>query len=133
MNSTREENLLALMRLPWTVKVAHEKDGSWSATVDEIPDAIATADDGNDYERELAADLWQSLYESLAVRLDHSDEIPLPPGSQLPWLVQPQPTVTPKPKIAGVVLQAAAYLPRPVSQAVTRDFKPGRDFALAGT
>lgn len=77
----RESKLDALMRLPWTVNVEREEDGSLFARVAEIPDAIADGDD----DRSLARELWDSLRASLAFRLDHGDPIPLPAGRLLPW------------------------------------------------
>lgn len=77
----RESKLDALMRLPWSVTVEREDDGSLFARVAEVPDAIA---DGED-DKSLARDLWDSLRASLALRLDQGDPIPLPAGRLLPW------------------------------------------------
>lgn len=82
INWTPQQQLMALMRLPWSIHIEHDElDGSWIAEVAEIPDAIAT---GNSV-KELAKDLWESLAASLEIRLEHGDMIPLPPGSVLPW------------------------------------------------
>lgn len=81
-NWTSQQRLMALMRLPWSVRVEpDDTDGSWVAQVAEIPDAIAT---GNSM-KELAKDLWESLAASLEIRLEHDDTIPLPKGSSPPW------------------------------------------------
>src|SRR6266542_5172993 len=81
-NWTPREQLMALMRLPWSIRIERDElDGSLIAEVAEIPDAIAT---GNTV-KELAKDLWESLAASLEIRLEHGDMIPLPPGSVLPW------------------------------------------------
>lgn len=87
---TPQQRLLALMRLPWTVRVERdEADGSWVAQVAEVPDAIAT---GRSM-KELARDLWESLTASLEIRLEHGDAVPLPHGSALPWRGHPSPSV----------------------------------------
>ena len=80
-NWTAQEKLAALMRLPWTLRITEEPDGSRVARVEEIPDAIATGRTS----KELAVDLWESLAGSLEIRLEHDDPIPLPKGSTLPW------------------------------------------------
>lgn len=90
---TREQKLLSLMLLPWTVTTERDEDGSWIARVGEIRDAIATGAN----EREMGIDLWESLQASLAVRLDRGDPVPLPAGSALPWLAQPTPDHVPNP------------------------------------
>lgn len=79
---TIQEQLTALMRLPWTVKVdTDDADGSLVAQVGEIPDAIGTGKDV----KQLARDLWESLRASLEIRLEHEDDVPLPEGCSLPW------------------------------------------------
>ncbi len=81
-NWTPQQQLMALMRLPWSLRIERdESDGSLTAEVAEIPDAIATGDSV----KELAKDLWEALAASLEIRLEHGDTIPLPPGSVLPW------------------------------------------------
>lgn len=104
---TKDEKLLALMALPWDVQVVAEEDGSFFAKVSEIPDAVA---DGED-ERELAREIWQSLYASLALRLDRAMPITLPDGCALPWEVQMAPPWHPDvAEAAGpLVLHGAAY------------------------
>jgi predicted RNase H-like HicB family nuclease len=89
-NWTTEEQLRALMRLPWSILVEKDQhDGSFAAQVREIPDAIATGDTM----RELGRDLWESLWASLDIRLKHNDVIPLPEGSRLPWDGEPPPSL----------------------------------------
>ncbi|HKT07800.1 MAG TPA: hypothetical protein VJR24_07895 [Gemmatimonadaceae bacterium] len=84
---TREQQLAALLRLPWTVKVDHDVDEqSLTARVAEIPSAIAVGASAP----ELTRNLWDSLRASLEVYLDYDDEIPLPPGvKRLPWQADP--------------------------------------------
>ena len=85
---TSAERLAALMRLPWSIRVETDPhDGGLIARVTEVPDAIATGAT----ERELAKDLWDALYLSLKVRLEHDDWIPLPAGQELPWASQNAP------------------------------------------
>lgn len=82
---TFEQKLQALMALPWSLAVTEDQDNSGLVVrVTEVPDAIATGKN----EKELARDLWESLYASIACRLEHGDAIPLPPGHQLPWLAK---------------------------------------------
>lgn len=78
---TTQEQLAALMRLPWTLRVDHDTDGSLIARIAEIPDAIGTGEDL----KALAVDLWESLAASLECRLENGDPIPVPSGSMLPW------------------------------------------------
>ena len=79
---TQEEQLAALMRLPWTLNVETDIDGSLVVQVGEIHDAIGTGKDV----KELARDLWESLRASLDIRLENGDDIPLPRGyALLPW------------------------------------------------
>jgi predicted RNase H-like HicB family nuclease len=80
-NWTIREQVEALMRLPWTLHVERDEDGSFVARVAEIPDAIGSASGT----KKLAVDLWESLAASLEIRLEHGDPIPLPKGSILPW------------------------------------------------
>lgn len=75
------ERVEALMRLPWTVRVRKDNDGTLVAQIAEIPDAIGTGEEESD----LAKDLWESLWASLEVRLAHDDAIQLPSGFVLPW------------------------------------------------
>lgn len=79
---TRDEKLAALMRLPWTIRVETDADGSLIAHVAEMDDATATGARMKD----LAIDLWEAIEASLDVRLTHDDPIPLPRGVKLPWL-----------------------------------------------
>lgn len=86
---TTDAQVMALMRLPWTVRVERDEcDGSLIARVDEVPDAIGTGDT----EKGLAKDLWDALWASLEVRVVHGDVIPLPRGARLPWLDSGPPT-----------------------------------------
>lgn len=116
---TRELKLRALMQLPWDVRITAEDDGSLFGQIAEVSDAVA---DGAS-ETELAKELWESLYESLAVRLDRGDDIPLPVGRQLPWLQHMEP---PLPlRRTGVIAQLVreAYEnPHPVVTAAAGDF-----------
>jgi predicted RNase H-like HicB family nuclease len=92
---TRQQQLRALLRLPWTIVPSkNESDGYLVARIAELPDVLATGDD----DRELMKDLFQSLEASLMVRLDHDDSIPLPAGSMLPWEQSPDPITTPPAK-----------------------------------
>jgi len=78
---TDSQKLRVLMRLPWTIRVENDTDGTFVARVAEMPDAIAT---GNS-ERELSKELWEALRASLACRLEFHDDIPAPPNARLPW------------------------------------------------
>ena len=74
--------LEALMLLPWSIRVERDdSDGSFTAQVTEVPDAIATGATLKD----LGQDLWEALSASLDIRLQNSDPIPLPAGAVLPW------------------------------------------------
>lgn len=87
-NWTPQQQLAALMRLPWSVRVESEgSDRSLVARVVEIPDAIGR---GNSV-KEVAKHLWESLVASLERRLDQGELIPLPPASSLPWMAEPTP------------------------------------------
>ena len=93
---SREQQLTALMRMPWGVALERDsEDDSFVLQIREIPDAIGTGAD----EKAAAVDLWESLRESLRVRLEHGDDIPLPPGLVAPWLTDaapPAPRPTPQ-------------------------------------
>jgi hypothetical protein len=90
---TAEQKLKALMRLPWTVSFDPSEFGSYIvARITEIDDAMATGEN----ERAAARALYESLRESLAVRLDHDDPIPLPPNVVLPWVARPEPPMEPR-------------------------------------
>jgi hypothetical protein len=79
---TRDEQLAALMRLPWTISIGPSEFGEYLVgRVAELPDAIATGPD----ERALARDLYESLKASLASRLEADADVPLPRGAELPW------------------------------------------------
>lgn len=65
-------------RLPWTI-ISSVEDGHFVARVAEMPDAIA---DGAT-EAELRGALDEAIRESLAVRLDAGDPLPLPRGVEL--------------------------------------------------
>lgn len=85
---SREQQLTALMRMPWGVSIEHETDDNTVVLqIREIPDAIGTGDD----EKAAAVDLWESLRESLRVRLEHGDDITLPAGMVAPWLTNAAP------------------------------------------
>jgi predicted RNase H-like HicB family nuclease len=75
------EERVALMRLPWSVRVERDEDNGLVARVAEIEDAIATGED----EKALALDLWEAIQASLTARLEHGDQVPLPKGYRLPW------------------------------------------------
>jgi predicted RNase H-like HicB family nuclease len=79
---SREDQLVALMRLPWHVSVERAEDGYLVARVAEVPDAIGTGAT----EKELARDLWSSLVESLDARLEADAPLPLPQGTIEPWI-----------------------------------------------
>jgi predicted RNase H-like HicB family nuclease len=86
---SNDQKLEALMALPWTLKFDTDSlDGSLTAEVAELPEAIATGKDT----KELAVSLYDALNASLASRLEHDDPIDLPPGCVLPWH-RPAPTV----------------------------------------
>lgn len=114
---TRERKLLALMALPWGIRVDREDDGTFVAYVNEIPDALATAD----AEPDLGVEVWRSLYASLAVRLDHDDELPLPHGCVLPWVQRPTPAVGIPRFDAKLDLVKEQYM-RPAASASFREF-----------
>lgn len=79
---SNQQKLAFLMRLPWSVRVETDPtDLSLFASVAEIPDALADAAD----DEELLRALWDSLYSSLSVRLEHGDPIRVPSGIVLPW------------------------------------------------
>lgn len=104
---SQEEKLLALMALPWDVRVTTEDDGSLFAQVTEVRDAVA---DGAD-ERELSRELWESLYASLALRLEGNLPVPLPKGHALPWEQRESPEWHPTTAVAGpLLLHREAYL-----------------------
>lgn len=119
---TREEKLLGLMRLPWDIRITTEEDGTLFARVGEIRDAVA---DGRD-DRELGAELWASLYESLAIRLDRGDAIPLPTGHALPWDAAAQP---PRPRERTTVM---AELVKDAFQRHAEPAAAAGDFQLVG-
>lgn len=97
MTWTREQQLDALMRLPWSIVTTPSDDGTYLvATVAGMPDAMATGAD----DRALAKDLYGSLRASLACRLEFGDEIPLPAGCSLPWANGAPPRVVVRPLVA---------------------------------
>jgi len=112
---TEERKLAALMRLPWDVRIARERDGSLVAEVAEIRDAIATGGTA----KELAKDLWESLYASLAARLRNEDPIPIPAGRELPWVETPEPA--PMPQVKRVVMRLVQDI-APDYEATASDF-----------
>ena len=120
-NWTREQKLAALTRLPWTISTERENDGTWIARVAEMSDAIATGKS----ERELAADLWESVYASLAVRLDRGDPIPLPSGCDLPWMV----STLLSPRYKGTIEFFRGLPPQPMAEA-TAPVAAARNFVL---
>lgn len=116
---TREDKILALIRLPWDVRITKEEDGSLFAQIAEISDAVA---DGEN-ERELAVDLWESLYASLAVRLDRGDPVPLPEGHGLPWATSGSPRRPQRETGVTAHLVRKAYgRAQPVPEAAAGDF-----------
>jgi hypothetical protein len=79
---TPQQKLMALMRLPWSVRVKQDDvRGSFTAQVAEIPEVMGT---GNSM-KELGKSLWVSLADNLERRLKRGDMVPLPPGKKLPW------------------------------------------------
>lgn len=84
---TREQQLAALLRMPWTVTIERDNDDKCLiARVAEIPSALATGAS----EKELSKNLWDSLRASLEVYIEYDDAIPLPPAVQrLPWQTDP--------------------------------------------
>jgi predicted RNase H-like HicB family nuclease len=85
-----QDKLSALMRLPWQISLVRDPiDGTLVAEVAELPDAVATGDT----EAELSKQLWEALSESLLSRLEHGDQIPLPPRGFLPWEAGKEPPV----------------------------------------
>jgi hypothetical protein len=116
---TRDDRLVALMQMPWDIKVTREEDGSYFAEVTEIPDAVADAPD----ERLLAAEIWNSLVESLAVRLDRGEAIPLPEGYRLPWEVGQKPRRPLTETAVTAVLAREAFERARTPQAAAGDFQ----------
>ena len=104
-----QARLTALMRLPWTIHVKRdEEDGSLVAQVAEVPDAIGTGADS----KHVAKDLWESLYASLEMRLEHGDEIPLPEGVAAPWSSGAEPPSAPEEIVVGQSLSGLIVRPR---------------------
>jgi hypothetical protein len=82
MEWTREQQLDALMRLPWTITTEPGEDGEYLVgRVVEMPDAIGTGES----ERALARDLYASIRASLECRLEAGADLVLPPGHEIPW------------------------------------------------
>lgn len=82
---TTEQKLRELMRQPWTVRMEENADDPSDrylvARISEVPSAIATGRT----QRELAADLWESLRASLETYLEADNQVPRPVGVVLPW------------------------------------------------
>jgi predicted RNase H-like HicB family nuclease len=79
---SNKDKLGALLRMPWTLLFGtDEHDGTLTAQVAELPDAIAVGKD----ERELSRALYGAIEASLSSRLEHGDPIQLPPRSVFPW------------------------------------------------
>lgn len=76
MPNTFEADLQRLLRLPWTIVREVTPEGEVLLRVKEIPSAVGS---GGTPE-ELAADLWESLTESLRTYLHFGDKVPLPQG-----------------------------------------------------
>ena len=84
----KSQRIEALMQLPWTIHTASSEFGPYqTASVEELPDAIATGKG----ERALAKMLYASIRASLASRLEFGDDIALPPGAALPWADEQEP------------------------------------------
>ena len=82
MTWTREQQLRALVRLPWTVRSERNAtEGYLVARVVELPSVIATGANETDLEK----DFWDALEATLETFLEHGDPIPLPRGQKLPW------------------------------------------------
>jgi hypothetical protein len=78
---TKEQQLEALLRLPWSIDRETTMEGDVVLRVREVPSAIGTGE--SDPARE--EDLWESLRESLRAYLHFGDTPPLPPKARLPW------------------------------------------------
>lgn len=111
-NWTNEDKLAALLRLPWTIGVQRDPDGTLVARVAEIPDAIATGEN----EHELQKDLWDTLAESLRVRLEYGDDVPLPGGQRAPWELG-APKRAPDVRYVEAQVNQSAFVPDPVPDA----------------
>lgn len=93
MTWTFEQQLDALMKLPWTIEVRPSDFGAYlAASVAELPDAIAVEDERvaaqrnqNHRVQALGRNVFAAIRASLASRLEFGDEIPLPPACALPW------------------------------------------------
>ena len=85
MNWTIEQQIEALLRLPWVIIVVQDEDGVFSAYADGIPSSLAVGTT----EKELEAAFFESLAESLRVYIEQDIPVPLPPGvTVLPWKVE---------------------------------------------
>ena len=92
MSWTTEEKLDYLVRrTPWTIVSERSPEGDLLLRVAEIPSAVGSGET----EEAAAADLWESLTESLRAYLHFGDEIPLPKVVKaLPWLsAEPRPAL----------------------------------------
>lgn len=81
MDWSIEKKRAALLVLPWSVRTERSPDGYLVATVAELPSIIATGDD----EKSLSRELFEAMEALLTASLDNGDNIPLPPGSLVPW------------------------------------------------
>lgn len=86
MQSSSQVPIELLIQQPWTVSVSRDEENGYVARVQELPDAIATADDPKDLEREL----WAAIRASIAARREFNEPIPMVEGYQLPVLVNPE-------------------------------------------
>lgn len=84
MDWTPERRLQELLAAPWTVTPAEPSaHGDYVvARVVELPGTMATASN----ERELARELYDSIFATLECLLDAGDPIPLPAGYVPAWL-----------------------------------------------
>jgi hypothetical protein len=115
MTWTINQKLSYLMTLPWTVTVTRPDGEEYLvAEVQEIPDAIATGAD----DRELARDLWDSLWASLSARFEFGDAIVLPASVTLPWDRGEAPP-TPRQPIVRQLVQGDAWQAYRLSASMT--------------
>jgi predicted RNase H-like HicB family nuclease len=112
---TEQQKVEALLRLPWTVSVEKGPDGDFVAYVREIPGVIATGETM----KALGIDLWQSLNAALQCFVEFNDDIPLPPGSALPWVGNPAPTER---RVRGF-MEGEGWSPAVVSTAASSSMK----------
>ena len=87
MTWTIDNKVEALIRLPWSVRIERDDpDGAYVAVCSELPSVVASGAS----ERELDADFFESLRETLRCYLEAGDEPPLPNCAKLPWLDRPR-------------------------------------------